>query len=87
MTMDDFEFGMPLEEQNAPPGDLPEAALDVPDPAEDGADAPIPQPPEDGDGQGGMEAEPPPEEPPKKKRASRKKTDKPEESKSEAKRS
>ena len=83
MTMDDFEFGMPLEEQNAPPGDLPEAALDVPDPAEDGADAPIPQPPEDGDGQSGMEAEPPPEEPPKKKRASRKKTDKPEESPAE----
>lgn len=79
MTMDDFEFGVPMEGMDAMPEGLPEAALDVPGPAEDGADALIPQPPEDGDGQGGVEAAPPPEEPPKKKRASRKKTDKPEE--------
>lgn len=68
-----------MEGMDAMPEGLPEAALDVPGPAEDGADALIPQPPEDGDGQGGVEAAPPPEEPPKKKRASRKKTDKPEE--------
>ena len=79
MTMDDFEFGVPMEGMDAMPEGLPEAALDVPGPAEDGADALIPQPPEDGDGQGGVEAAPSPEEPPKKKRASRKKADKPEE--------
>ncbi len=79
MTMDDFEFGMPVEEQTAPPGDLPEAALDAAEPAEDDNAAPVPEPPEAGAGQDGAEAEPPPEEPPKKKRASRKKTDKPEE--------
>ena len=73
MTMDDFEFEVPMEGMDAMPEGLPEAALDVPGPAEDGADALIPQPPEDGDGQGGVEAAPSPEEPPKKKRASRKK--------------
>ena len=79
MTMDDFEFGVPTEEMTALPEGFPEAGLDVPGPAEYGADALIPQPPEDGDGQGGVEAAPSPEEPPKKKRASRKKADKPEE--------
>lgn len=81
MTMDDFEFGMPMEEQTSPPGDPPEAAaaLDAAGPAEDGNAAPVPEPPEAGAGQDGAEAEPPPEDPPKKKRASRKKTDKPEE--------
>ncbi len=79
MTMDDFEFGVPTEEMAALPEGFPEAGLDVPGPAEDGADALIPQPPEDGDGQGGVEAAPSPEEPPKKKRASRKKANKPEE--------
>lgn len=79
MTMDDFEFGVPMEGMDAMPEGLPEAALDVPGPAEDGADALIPRPPEDGGGQGGVEAVPSPEEPPKKKRASRKKADKPEE--------
>lgn len=79
MTMDDFEYGAPMEEMAAPPEGPPEEGLDVPEPAEDGADAPVPEPPEDGAGQDGVEAEPPPEEPPKKKRASRKKADKPEE--------
>ena len=79
MTMDDFEFGVPMEETAALPEGFPEAGLDVPGPAEDSADALIPQPPEDGDGQGGVEAAPSPEEPPKKKRTSRKKADKPEE--------
>lgn len=79
MTMDDFEFGMPMEEMAAPPEGPPEKNLDALPPAENDADAPIPQPPEAGAGQDGAEAEPLPEEPPKKKRASRKKADKPEE--------
>ena len=37
MTMDDFEFGVPMEGMDAMPEGLPEAALDVPGPAEDGA--------------------------------------------------
>lgn len=64
MTMDDFEFGVPTEEMAALPEGFPEAGLDVPGPAEDGADALIPQPPADGDGQGGAEAESSLEEPP-----------------------
>lgn len=83
MTMDDFEFGTPMEEMAAPHEGPPEENLGVAEPTEDGADVPIPQPPEAGAGHGGVEAEPPPEEPPKKKRASRKKTDKPEESPAE----
>lgn len=59
MTMDDFGYGAPMEEMATPPEGPPEAALDAPGSAEDGADIPVPQPPEDGAGQGGVEAEPP----------------------------
>ena len=76
MTMEDFEFETSLEEQATPLGDLPEAALDVPEPAEDNSAVPVPEPPEAEAGQNGVEAEAPPEEPPKKKRSSRKKADK-----------
>lgn len=87
MTMDDFEYGTPMEETAAPSEGPPETLSDSPEPGEDGNGVPgedaVSEPVENDTGQEGAEPEPPPEEPPKKKRASRKKADKQEESPAE----
>lgn len=63
MTMEDFEFGTPLEEQAAPPGELSETGLDIPGPMGNEVDVPTSEAPEAEARQDGVEAEAPPEEP------------------------